>query len=81
MRNILNPDDSDVKESGSNAREAGSIPGSGRSSGKGNGYPFQYSCLKNRMDRGAWQAPVCGVTKLDTTERLTLSDHNILTQN
>ena len=36
------------------AREAGSIPGSGRSPGRGNGSPLQYSCLKNRTDRGAW---------------------------
>ena len=32
----------------------GSVPGSGRSSGEGNGNPFQYSCLENPMDRGAW---------------------------
>ena len=37
-------------------RDAGSIPGSGRSTGGGNGYPLQYSCLENPMDRGAWQA-------------------------
>ena len=41
----------------------GSIPGSGRSPGKGKGNPFQYSCLENSMDGGAWQAIVCGVTK------------------
>ena len=34
------------------------IPGSGRSPGEGNGYPFQYSCLENSMDRGVWQATV-----------------------
>ena len=39
-------------------RGAGSIPGSGRSSGKGNGNPLQYSCLENPMDIGAWQATV-----------------------
>ena len=39
------------------------LPGSGRSPGKGNGNPFQYSCLENPMDRGAWQATVHGVTK------------------
>ena len=43
-------------------RDAGSIPGSGRS-GEGNSNPFQYSCLGNPMDRGAWQATVPGVTK------------------
>ena len=37
-------------------RDAGSIPGSGRSPGEGNGNPLQYSCLENPMDRGAWQA-------------------------
>ena len=40
-----------------------SIPGLRRSSGEGHGKPFQYSCLKNPMDRGAWRATVCGVTK------------------
>ena len=40
------------------ARDASSIPGLGRSLGGGNGNPLQYSCLENRMDRGAWQATV-----------------------
>ena len=44
-------------------RDAGSIPGSGRSPGEGNGNLLQYSCLENPMDRGAWQATVHGVTK------------------
>ena len=44
-------------------RDVGSIPGSGRSPGVGNGNPPQYSCLENAMDRGAWQARVRGVTK------------------
>ena len=39
------------------------IPGSGRSPGVGNGNPFQYSCLENSMDRGAWQVMVHGVSK------------------
>ena len=43
--------------------DTGSILGSGRSPGEGNGYLFQYSCLKNFMDRGAWQATVHEVTK------------------
>ena len=42
----------------------GSIPGLGRSLGEGNGYPLQYSCLENSMDRGAWRATVHGVTKV-----------------
>ena len=44
-------------------RDAGSIPGSGRSPGEGNGNLVQYSCLENPMDRGAWRATVHGVTK------------------
>ena len=47
-----------------NAGELASIPGSGRSPGKGNGNPLQYSCLENAMDRGAWQATVHGVTRV-----------------
>ena len=43
-------------------REAGSIPGWGRSSGEGNGNPLQYSCLENPMDRGAWEVTVHGLT-------------------
>ena len=39
------------------------IPGSGRSAGEGNGYPLQYFCLENPMDRGAWQATAHGVAK------------------
>ena len=38
------------------------------SSGKGNGYPLQYSCLENSMDRGAWQATVHGITESDRNE-------------
>ena len=44
-------------------RDAGLIPGSGRSLGGGHGNPFQYACLDNPMDRGAWKAMVHGVTK------------------
>ena len=47
-------------------RDAGSISGSGRSPGEGNGNPLQYSCLENSMDRGAWQATVHGVVKSQT---------------
>ena len=49
-------------------REVGLIPGSGRSLGGGHGNPVQYSCLKNHMDRGAWQAKVHGVEESDMTE-------------
>ena len=47
------PGGSDGKESACSAGDLGSIPGSGRSPGEGNGYPLQYSCLENPMDRGA----------------------------
>jgi len=47
-------------------KDMGSIPGSGRSPGAGNGNPLQCSCLENSMDRGAWQAIVHGVTKNQT---------------
>ena len=50
------------------ARDAGSIPGSGRSPGGGNGNPLQYSCLGNPIDRGAWQATLYKVAQeSDTT--------------
>ena len=51
------------EESACNAGDMGSIPGSGRSLGEGNGNPLQYSCLENPMDRGAWRAAVYAVTK------------------
>ena len=44
-------------------RDAGLIPGSGRSPGEGNGNPLQYSCLGNPVDTGGWQATVHGVAK------------------
>ena len=46
------------------ARDVGSIPGSGRSPGEGNGNPLQYSCLENSTDRGAWWAAIHGVAKV-----------------
>ena len=54
--------------SAGDVRDSGSIPGSERSPGEGNGYPLQYSCLENPMDRGAWQATVLGITESDMTE-------------
>ena len=48
------------------AGDTGSIPGSRRSPGIGNGNPLQYSCLENSMDRGAWRATVHGVGKSQT---------------
>ena len=60
------PGGSDGKESACRTGDVGSIPGSGRSPGERNGYPFQYSCLENSMDRGAWWATVHGVTKSQT---------------
>ena len=57
-----------VKKLPANAGDAGLIPGSGRSPGKGNGSTLQHSCLGNPMDRGSWWATVHGVTKeLDMT--------------
>ena len=50
-------------ESACSAGDPDSIPGSGRSPGEENGNPFQYSCLENSMDRGAWRATVYGVAK------------------
>ena len=63
-----------VKNSPANAkdaRDASSIPGSGRSPGEGNGNPLQYSCLGNPMDRGTWQATVHGIKRVG---------HNLVTK-
>ena len=63
-----------VKNPPANAGDTGervSIPGLGRSPGRGNGNPFQYSCLKDPVDRDAWRATVPWSHKeLDTTEQL-----------
>ena len=60
------PGGSDGKESFCNVGNPGSIPGSGRSPGEGNGNPLQYSCLENFMGRGAWRTTVHGVSKSQT---------------
>ena len=60
------PGGSDGNASVYNAGDPGSIPGSGRSTGEGNGNPLQYYCLENPMDRGAWLATVHGVAKSRT---------------
>ena len=57
------PNSSDSIESACNAGDPGSIPRLGRSPGEGNGYPLQYSCLENSMDRGFWRDTVHGVAK------------------
>ena len=54
------------KESACNAGDLGSIPGSGRSHGEGNGNPLQYPCLENYMDRGLLQATAHGIAKNQT---------------
>ena len=65
---------SEGKVSVCNAGDLGSIPGSGRSPGEGNGTPLQYYCLENPMDGGAWWAAVHGVAK----SRTRLSDFTSL---
>ena len=53
-----------IKNLPANAGDQNLIPESGKSPGEGNGYPLQYSCLENSMDRGAWQAKVYGSQKV-----------------
>ena len=53
----------ELARSTGDTRDVSSIPGSGKFPGEGNGNPLQYSCLRNPMDRGAWQATVHGVAK------------------
>ena len=67
------PGGSDRKESACSTGDLGSIPGSGRSPGEGNGNLLQYSCLENPMDIGAWWAAVHGAAKeLSMTEQLSM---------
>ena len=58
-------------------RDLGSIPGSGRSPGVGNGNPLQYSCLENSMDKGDWQATIChvGVSESNVTKHAHIHTH------
>ena len=66
-----------AKESACNAGDMGSIPGSGRFPGEGNGNPFQ-SCLENPMDRGIWSVTVHRVTKSrPLLKRLSTHTHTI----
>ena len=68
------PGGSDGKESACNAGDLGSIPGSGRSPGEGNGNPLQCSCLENSRDEGAWWAAVYGIAQsLTRLKRLSSS--------
>ena len=60
------PGGSVVKTPPVNAEETGSIPGSGRFPGGGNGNPLQYSCPENSVDRGAWGATVHRVVRNQT---------------
>ena len=60
------PGGSEGKESACNAGDLVLVPVVGRSPGEGNGYPLQYSCLENSMDRGAWWVTVHGVAKSQT---------------
>ena len=60
------PGGSDGKESACSKGDLGSLPGSERTPGEGNGTPLQYSCLENPMDGGAWWAAVHEVTKSQT---------------
>ena len=62
------PGSLDGKASAYNVGDLGSIPGSGRSPGEGNGNSLQYSCLENPVDQGAWWAAVHGRKELGTTE-------------
>ena len=63
VKNMRFPDGSVVKNLPVNAEDTSLIPGLGRSPGKGNGNPLQYSCLGNPMDRGSWWARVHEVAK------------------
>ena len=63
------PGGPDGKESVCNTGDMGLIPVLGRSSGEGNSYPLQYSCLENSLDKGSWWDTSNGVTKNRTQLR------------
>jgi len=60
------PDGSVIKNLPASAGDRGSVPGSGRSPGEGNGNPLQYSCLGNPVNRGVWRDTVHRITKSQT---------------
>ena len=68
MKKVDFPGGSDSKESACSVRDLGSIPGSGRSPGEGNGYPLQYSYLENSMDRSLAGYSLWGLKQSDMTE-------------
>ena len=59
-------------------RDAGSIPGLGRSPGRGNGNPFQYSCWENSTNRGTWRATVHGIAKSQTRLKTRTHRHRLM---
>ena len=61
---MINLHSSVSKESSCNTGDPGSIPGTGRSRGEGNGNPFQYSCLESPMDKRAWEVTVHGIARV-----------------
>ena len=71
---------SGVKNPSANAGDTGSISGSERSPGEGNGNPLQYSCLENPKDRGAWQATAHGILKTFGQDRNELACTHIKDQ-
>ena len=72
------PSDSVVKNRSASAGDAGSITGLGGSLGGGNGNPLQNFCLEKPKNRGAWQAPVHGLTKSQTQLRSSVDEINII---